>query len=107
MTKGQIRLPSGRVLATVEVEPAGDLLLGRLIHLEDTVEAAVFTEYEHAVLSHLLVEVEQLDARIGDLSLLFVSDQGVLHAVDDLQLYPLQRTVSFSLRASGDSGVDR
>ena len=56
MTKGQIRLPNGRVLATVEVEPAGNGLLGRLIHLEDTVEAALFTEYEHAVLSQLLVE---------------------------------------------------
>jgi hypothetical protein len=107
MTKGQIRLPSGRVLATVEVEPAGELLLGKLIDLENTVEAALFTEYEHAVLSQLLVEVEQLDARITGLSLLFISEQGVLRAVDDLQLYPLQRTVSFSLRASGGGGVDQ
>jgi len=106
MTKCQIRLPNGRLLATVDVEPAGDLLLGRLIHLEDTVEAALFTEYEHAVLSQLLVEVEQLDARIAGLSLLFVSEDGVLRAVDDLQVYPLQKTVSFSLRASGGSGVD-
>jgi len=106
MTKGQICLPNGRVLATVEVEPAGDLLLGRLIHLEDTVNAALFTEYEHAVLSQLLVEVELLDAWIAGLSLLFISEQGVVRAVDDLQLYPLQRTVSFSLSPSDGSGVD-
>jgi hypothetical protein len=90
MTKGQIRIPHGQVLATVEVEPAGDLLLGRLIHLEDTVDAALFTEYEHAVLAQLLVEVERLDARIAGLSSLFLSEHGVLGAIDDLQLYPFR-----------------
>jgi hypothetical protein len=107
MTQGQICLPNGRVLATVEVEPTGDLLLGRIIHLEETVEAALFTGYEHAVLSQLLMEVEQLDSKIASLSLLFISDGGDLHAVDDLQLYPSQRTVSFSLRASDGSSVDQ
>jgi len=88
MTMGEIRIPNGQVLATVEVEPAGDLLLGRLIHLEDTVDAALFTEYEHAVLAQLLVEVERLDARIAGLSPRFLSERGVLGAIDTCSCTP-------------------
>jgi hypothetical protein len=88
--------PSANVLAVAEVVEESDHFEGTIdLGIMPSRERALFKEFEEIVNGQMLSFLDQIQEKIGSLSLRAVFADGVVVNVKDLQIYPSTGDVSF------------
>jgi hypothetical protein len=89
---------SRNVLATAQVADEGGFM-GGTINLSSTPAdvRALFDEFEEIVNGQMFSLLDEVQARIGALSIKAIGDDGCEAAVRDLQVFPTTGDVSFKL----------
>ncbi|WP_342380708.1 hypothetical protein NVS55_13745 [Myxococcus stipitatus] len=96
--EGRLVDARGHLIGVVRVSDKGGCWLGE-IDLNDTAPGlvALFTRFEEVVYGQMLSFLDEMEAEIQQLGARLLTGEGKAIPVDDLQIYPAERGVSFRI----------
>lgn len=99
--------PSGELLATGQAAPEGDHFAGSIdLTPMPASMLQIFQEFEELVNGQVFSLLDDVEQRINDLGIKVVFDDGREAFIEDLQIYPDTRLISFDIRAGNHASFN-